>query len=107
MSADGLCRLGDWSIYQGDPLVRRAAPLAQPAVAKMHPDQAKVLALRGDSVEISSRSGKAFLPLVLDVRIPMGTVWVPMGYSETAALGATYAPCTVTMAIPPAAAASA
>ncbi|QQD73395.1 NADH-quinone oxidoreductase subunit NuoG [Acidithiobacillus ferrivorans] len=106
MSADGLCRLGDWSIYQGDPLVRRAAPLAQPAVAKMHPDQAKVLALRGDSVEISSHSGKVFLPLVLDVRIPMGTVWVPMGYSETAALGATYAPCTVTMAIPPAAAAS-
>ncbi|MBN6740238.1 NADH-quinone oxidoreductase subunit G [Acidithiobacillus sp. MC6.1] len=106
MSADGLCRLGDWSIYQGDPLVRRAAPLAQPAVAKMHPDQAKVLALRGDSVEISSHSGKVFLPLMLDVRIPMGTVWVPMGYSETAALGATYAPCTVTMAIPPAAAAS-
>ena len=107
MSADGLCRLGDWSIYQGDPLVRRAAPLAQPAVAKMHPDQAKVLALRGDSVEISSHSGKVSLPLVLDVRIPMGAVWVPMGYSETAALGATCAPCAVTMATPPAAAASA
>jgi len=107
MSADGLCRLGDWSIYQGDPLVRRAAPLAQPAVAKMHPDQAKALALRGDSVEISSHCGKISLPLVLDVRIPMGTVWVPAGYNETAALGATYATCAVTMATLPAVAASA
>ena len=103
MYADGLCRLGDWSIYQGDPLVRRAAPLTQPAVAKMHPDQATVLALSGDFVEISSPSGRISLPLVLDVRIPMGTVWVPMGYNETAALGATYATCSVTMATLPAA----
>ncbi len=107
MSGDGLCRLGDWSIYQGDPLVRRAAPLARPAVAKMHPDQAKGLNLRGDPVEISSHSGKISLPLVLDARIPMGAVWVPMGYSETAVLGAIYAPCTVTMATPSAATANA
>ena len=107
MSVDGLCRLGDWSIYQGDPLVRRAAPLARPAVAKMHPDQAKGLNLRGDPVEISSHSGKISLPLVLDARIPMGAVWVPMGYSETAVLGAIYAPCTVTMATPSAATANA
>ena len=107
MSGDGLCRLGDWSIYQGDPLVRRAAPLARPAVAKMHPDQAKGLNLRGDPVEISSHSGKISLPLVLDARIPMGAVWVPMGYGETAVLGAIYAPCTVTMATPSAATANA
>ncbi|MCL4527360.1 MAG: NADH-quinone oxidoreductase subunit NuoG [Gammaproteobacteria bacterium] len=99
---DGLCRLGDWPLFRGDPLVRRAVPLTQPAVAKMHPDQVRALALQGDFVEISTPSGKVCLPLVADAGIPTGTVWVPMGYGETAILGAAYAACSVTTATPPA-----
>ena len=104
--ADALYRLGDWPIYRGDPLVRRAVPLAQPAMARMHPDQFKALDLRGDVVEVSSHSGKVTLPLILDARIPMGAIWVPLGYSETAALGAAYAACSVRMATRPVVAAA-
>ncbi|MCR1343502.1 NADH-quinone oxidoreductase subunit G, partial [Acidithiobacillus ferrooxidans] len=77
-------------------------PLTQPAVVKMHPDQVGALALQGDFVEISTPGGKACLPLVVDARIPMGTVWVPMGYAETATLGAAYTACSVSTATPPA-----
>ncbi|MDD5577172.1 MAG: hypothetical protein PHP24_10055, partial [Acidithiobacillus sp.] len=57
---------------------------------------------QGDFVEISTSGGKVCLPLVADAGIPMGTVWVPMGYAETAILGAAYAACSVSTATPPA-----
>ncbi|MFA7496687.1 MAG: NADH-quinone oxidoreductase subunit NuoG [Acidithiobacillus sp.] len=97
-----LLRIGDWSIYRGDPLVRRAEPLATPVQAKMHPDQAQISKIQGDSVEIVSAFGRVSLPLALDTRIPLGCIWVPMGYAETAPLGALYASCSVatTAALP-------
>ncbi len=97
-----LLRLGDWAIYQGDPLVRRAVPLETPLVARMHPEQMKISGLYGETVEVRTASGKLALALEADSRIPLGCIWIPMGYTETAMLGAPFSPCSVGMAKLPA-----
>ncbi|MBE7566548.1 NADH-quinone oxidoreductase subunit G [Acidithiobacillus thiooxidans] len=96
--AGALLRLGDWPIYQGDPLVRRAKPLSTPLVARMHPDQARQSGIQGEAVEVSSASGKVTLALDLDTHIPLGCIWIPLGYPETSGLAAPYLPCSVAMA---------
>ncbi|PKY11797.1 NADH-quinone oxidoreductase subunit G [Acidithiobacillus marinus] len=101
LPAGPLLRLGDWPIYQGDPLVRRAAPLHNPLRARMHPQQAHLSGIQGEVVEVSTAAGKVTLALELDTHIPLGCIWVPLGYSETAVLGAAYTPCSVVMAALP------
>lgn len=97
-SAAPLLRMGEWPLYRSDPLVRRSAPLAQQAVARLHPEQAAALQLHPGVVEITTATGKALLPLVLDRKIPMGAVWVPMGFPETRDLGPAMGPCAIASA---------
>jgi len=64
----------------------------------MHPDQARQSGIQGEAVEVSSASGKVTLALDLDTHIPLGCIWIPLGYPETSGLAAPYLPCSVAMA---------
>ncbi len=84
------CRiLGDWSIYQGDPLVRRSVPLQQPAGCRLHPETAARQGLRdGDMVELQGPGGQGTqLPLALDAGVAPGAIWLSLGHPGTQALG--------------------
>ena len=84
------CRiLGDWSIYQGDPLVRRSVPLKRPAVCRLHPETADRHGLRdGDMVELQGPDGQGTqLPLAVDAGVAPGAVWLPLGYPGTLSSG--------------------
>ena len=86
--AEGLQLLGDWRIYQQDLLVRRAQPLEQEPVCRLHPDTVAELGISGGAVELLARNGaQVQLPFVLDAGIPHGAVWLDLGHPETQALG--------------------
>lgn len=85
---DGHRLLGDWRIYQQDPLVRRAAPLAREPGCRMHPDSLAALGIVGSLVELRAANGARIqLPVVADAGIPAGAVWLDLGHPETQALG--------------------
>lgn len=82
------------AIYRTDAVVRRAAALqahplnVAPALA-LHPEQAKQLqVVAGQMVKVSTAAGKATLPVVLDTRVALGTVWIETGHGATAPIGA-------------------
>ncbi len=91
--AEGFVRIAEVPLYAVDPLVRRAAPLQQTRdnerpVARMNSAEVKRNGLDGaGSVRVSAGAGQVTLGLVVDERVPAGSVWVPGGYAETAPLG--------------------
>jgi len=84
-----LVLLGDWPIYQMDPLVRRSPPLQRSPHCRVHPETLRQQGIQGNSVEIIGFEGKeCILPVFSDEGVPQGAVWVTLGYADVQALGA-------------------
>jgi NADH-quinone oxidoreductase subunit G len=89
----GLQRLADVPIYATDALVRRAASLqltadARPPVAGLPPGLWQQLGLRdGDRVRVAQGAAHVVMPARRDATLADGTVRVPAGHPDTAALG--------------------
>ena len=102
--ADGLERIADVPIYCTDPIVRRAPALqlttdAQPPVASLPAALWQSLGLQpGDRVKLMQGTASIVLPAVVDARLAAGTVRVPAGHPDTAALGASFGALTVARA---------
>jgi NADH-quinone oxidoreductase subunit G len=102
--ADGqLYRIAEVPLYAVDPLVRRAPALQQTAdnpqpAARMNAAEARRLGLEdGVAVVVRTVAGEARLNVVVDTRVPEGSVLIASGYPETAALGA-HGPASVVRA---------
>jgi len=96
VATPALSRLGEVPLYQIDSIVRRAEPLQEAQtlmmgdvnVAKMHPETAAKYHLQdSDKVTVKQAGADVTLPLVLDKRMALETVWVPGGVPSTAVLG--------------------
>jgi NADH-quinone oxidoreductase subunit G len=91
-----LQRIGEISLYQADPLVRRAAPLqktryAAPLAAYMHRSQLEQLGLQaGSAVMVSQGNGSVSLMAQIDDHVPVGCIRVAAALKETAGLGDMY-----------------
>ncbi|MCE5387404.1 MAG: NADH-quinone oxidoreductase subunit NuoG [Acidithiobacillus sp.] len=84
-----LVLLGDWPIYQMDPLVRRSPPLQRSPHCRVHPETLRQQGIQGNSAEIIGFGGKeCILPVCSDEGIPQGAVWVTLGYADVQSLGA-------------------
>ncbi|MEY2340889.1 NADH-quinone oxidoreductase subunit NuoG [Acidithiobacillus sp. IBUN Pt1247-S3] len=85
---EALQLLGDWRIYQQDPLARRAPPLQQEPICRVHPASLAELGISGPAVELIAANGvRVQLPVVADANIPADAVWLDLGHPETQALG--------------------
>ncbi len=96
----GLTRISDVPIYAVDSIVRHAESLQattdnpSPA-ARINTREAQRCGVAdGDSVRLRMLEGDAEINLIIDDRVPDGCVWTPVGYPETAALGA-HSPVTL------------
>jgi NADH-quinone oxidoreductase subunit G len=95
-----LSRVVEVPMYRVDALVRRSPALQKTEdnpgpVALLHPDQAARLSLQdGAAVRMVMQDGEAHVALRLDERVPLGCVWLPAGYTETAGLGG-HGPVTI------------
>ncbi len=89
-------RIADVPIYATDSLVRRASSLqltadARAPVASLPAALWSQLELKeGDKVRVSQGAAHATLPARLDATLADNTVRVPVGHSDTAALGAMF-----------------
>lgn len=97
-----LARLLDMPMYRGDVIVRNAAALQRtadnpPPAARMHQETLDELGLsagtrvlvRGEGEGAGvGEDGEARLEVVADSRVPLRYVYVPIGFAETAPLGA-------------------
>jgi NADH-quinone oxidoreductase subunit G len=103
--AAGPERLADVAIYATDALVRRSSSLqltadARAPSASLPPALWHELGLRpGDQVRIGQEGGHVVLPARLDATLAEGTVRVPAGHADTASLGASFGPLTVTRVV--------
>lgn len=93
--AGGLRRASEIGIYAGDALVRRSEPLQQTddarRTARFSPADAERLNIAdGAPVEIVQQGARAVLDAEVDAGVTEGTVWLPAGVAETAALGPLY-----------------
>ncbi len=84
-------RITQWPLYRVDPLVRRSQPLQETTLQDavgiyMHSDQAAKLNLKAGDVAHIEQQGTATLNVFIDERVPLGSVYVPAGYLETADL---------------------
>jgi NADH-quinone oxidoreductase subunit G len=92
-----LARILEVPMYRMDALVRRAPSLQAtadnpPPAVRLSADEAARLGLvSGGTARVTSASGTAQLPVVIDIRVPDGCVLIPAGWPETAALGAAVA----------------
>ena len=89
---EGLVHITDFSIYAGDPMVRRAEPLQQTtdgreAAVRIHPETAREAALVEAAQVRVCQGGETTLPLVIDERVPAGCVYIPAGQRGTLGLG--------------------
>ncbi|MBU6193298.1 MAG: NADH-quinone oxidoreductase subunit NuoG [Burkholderiales bacterium] len=100
-SAPGLQRLSPVPIYSADPIVRRASSLqatadAKPPVAALPSDLWQSLGLSaGERVRVGQGGASVLLPARLDASLASGTVCVPTGHPDTAALGAMFGAISV------------
>lgn len=95
----GLIRVGEWSLYRSDMLVRHADALqkcgsADVACARVHPLTAKRLKL-GKTATVSQGDIGVTLSLIQDERIVEDTVWVANAMLETSDLGLAFGPITI------------
>ncbi|HET6724872.1 MAG TPA: NADH-quinone oxidoreductase subunit NuoG [Gammaproteobacteria bacterium] len=94
-AVDGLRRASEFGIYAGDPLVRRSEPLQQTQDARctlrIAPGDAARLNIEARAVvEITQAERHIRLKAEIDPAVTEGTVWIPAGNPETAALGPLY-----------------
>jgi len=88
-----LQRLGEVPQFRMDSVVRRANPLqktklvSEPVVGMNEKLMAKLKVKEGDLVVVKQGAGSAKLKVKLDAGLAKGTVRVPAGYEQTAALG--------------------
>ncbi len=86
-------RIGGVPIHNLDAIVRRAPALQQTADAwcsafSVHPDTTVALGLgEGDSAVLRQGEGNLTLPVMLDVRVAPGCVWLPTGVPGSELLG--------------------
>jgi NADH-quinone oxidoreductase subunit G len=86
-------RVADVPLYSTDSIVRRASSLqltadARPPMAHLPPDLWHHLGLKpGDLVRVAQGEAHVTLPAALDPTLDPGTVRVPAGHADTAALG--------------------
>lgn len=67
----------------------QAHPLNVAPALALHPEQAKQLqVVAGQIVKVGTAAGKATLPVVLDKRVALGTVWIETGHGATVPIGA-------------------
>ena len=91
-------RTGDVPIYAVDALVRRASSLQQTsdavsASARICSQQSERLGLAGaDQVVVRQGEGSVTLPLLVDERVPEGSVWIPAALPGSAGLGPAIGP---------------
>lgn len=91
---DGLQRIADVPIFRTDAIVRRSACLqethaSKPPVARVNPVTLSGLGIAdGSQVSLRSQSGQIVLSVKADETIALDCVRVPMGFEQTAALGA-------------------
>ena len=88
-------RVGEWPLYRGDAIVRRANALQKCAAAessciRINPKTADRLQL-GESATVSQGDIEITLPLKRDYRIATDVVWLPNAMLETADLGHSFA----------------
>jgi NADH-quinone oxidoreductase subunit G len=98
-----LYRIGTVPIYAGDAVVRRAEALqrtvhAVPAAVHMNSEDANALGLAAGDRAVVRQTGEAKLAVMIDDSVPAGTVWIPAGMAETAALGPMFGEITVARA---------
>ncbi|MDF1756833.1 MAG: NADH-quinone oxidoreductase subunit NuoG [Legionellaceae bacterium] len=96
---DELVRVGEWPIYRVDAIVRNAEELqscgsSEKAVIRINTATAKKFNL-GDSATVSQGDIEITLPLQIDDRIALDTVWVANAMLETVDLGHAYASITI------------
>ncbi len=87
-TATGLTRLATWPIYRGDAVLRRATalnahPLNRAPAVRVNAAEAQRQGL-ADGAQV--RVGEVALPLVIDVAVPDGTVWIEAAQDLTATL---------------------
>jgi NADH-quinone oxidoreductase subunit G len=88
-----LQRLGEVPQFRMDSVVRRSNPLqktklvSEPFVGMNEKLMAKLKLKQGDVVLVKQGAGSAKLKVKLDAGLAKGTVRVPAGYEQTAALG--------------------
>ncbi len=88
-------RVGEWPLYRGDAIVRRADVLQKCAAAetsciRINPKTAERLQL-GESATVNQGDIEITLPLKRDHRIARDVVWLPNAMQETADLGHSFA----------------
>ena len=89
----GLLRMGAYSIYGGDSIVRRAKSLQEAMSDRvvsigLNAKEANALGLNlGDRVTATQSGTRVTLPLMIDNRLADGVVSIPMGCPETAGFG--------------------
>jgi NADH-quinone oxidoreductase subunit G len=95
-TAHGLERVADVPIYRSDAIVRRAASLqlakaSKSPVARLHPDTMAKLGLEAaHSIRVKSASGEVTLLVQTDETLARDCVRVPVGFEQTADLGAAH-----------------
>jgi len=94
-----LMRIGEWPLYRVDAIVRHADALQTCAAAdfacvRVHPVTAKRLHLQ-NTATIAQGAIEITLPLHLDARIALDTVWVANAMPETVDLGHAFAAITI------------
>lgn len=88
-------RVGEWPLYRGDAIVRRADALQKCASAdtsciRVNPKTADRLHL-GESATVSQGNIEITLPLKRDPKVATDVVWLPNAMQETADLGHSFA----------------
>ncbi len=89
LPSTGLTRLDSVPIYRGDAVLRRAKalndhPLTRPPEAVMAPADARAMQLEdGQRIRVT---GGQVLPMRVDARVPVGTVWIQSTYDVTSKL---------------------
>ncbi|SBV36505.1 NADH dehydrogenase (Quinone), G subunit [uncultured Stenotrophomonas sp.] len=82
------------AIYRTDAVVRRAEALQAhplnnaPRIVLNADDAARLQLVEGQMAKVGTAAGKAALPVVVDARVAVGTVWIESGHGATAPLGA-------------------
>jgi NADH-quinone oxidoreductase subunit G len=100
-AAPGLQRLSPVPIYATDPIVRRASSLqathdGRAPVAGLSSDLWTSLGLQpGQRVRVAQGNGSVVLPARCDETLAKGTVCVPAGHPDTAALGSMFGALSV------------
>ena len=94
LAGEGLEVASTPAIYRTDAVVRRAQALQShplnndPRIVLNADDAARLQLNEGQMAKVGTDAGKATLPVVVDARVAVGTVWIESGHGATAPLGA-------------------